>query len=403
MIDPNIPLSVKTPQFKTATESYGQGLTLKNMMNEGRQQDMQLEQGRMQMDEYQRNAPTRQLQDFNERERARIESVIPAALETSRYLQNNDIPGAAVFLQKRIETLKQAGIDSSDSEEAYKALMTNPKGLLDASLGLVQFGTQLGLIQGGEEGFTLSEGQQRFDAMGNPIASVAPANKGTSSMQEYALAKEQGYQGTFQQYETDMKKAGATNVNVGGKDPLAGYTETSIGQLSSQAQTAPNRIQQAETGLNLLKNRVQSGNETGKWAPLQTEVSAYLGLNPEDVATAQIFDVKMGDMVMQRIGQTKGAVSEKEMAYFGKISPGSDKEPFTNYVLLEIDRRAAERELDKLNYVEEYINRKGNLLGFDQWYMKNHDPYPEFDVKTLQKEYDSWRQGGGDSGWSIVE
>lgn len=42
---------------------------------------------------------------------------------------------------------------------------------------------------------------------------VGGVPKPTSAIQEYNFAKSQGYQGTFQQYETDMKKAGATNID----------------------------------------------------------------------------------------------------------------------------------------------------------------------------------------------
>jgi len=94
---------------------------------------------------------------------------------------------------------------------------------------------------------------------------------------------------------------------------------------------------------------------------------------------------------MARISQTKGAVSEKEMAYFGKISPGSDKEPFTNYALLEIERRAATREEDKIQYIKEYMTANdGDLIGFDRWYMENRDPFGEFNIKELQTDYDEW-------------
>lgn len=37
--------------------------------------------------------------------------------------------------------------------------------------------------------------------------------KPTASMQEYQFAVSQGYDGTFQQYETDMKRAGATSID----------------------------------------------------------------------------------------------------------------------------------------------------------------------------------------------
>jgi hypothetical protein len=397
MIDPSIALNVRNPQLKSPTESYSDLMTLRSMQNQGELQGLQVSQEKNQMADYERNAPTRKLTEFNEREQARFQSILPAAMQTATYLQNNDVPGAANFLTQRLETLKASGIDSKDTEEALQALMKDPNSLLQASMGMIDVGRQMGLVQGSaNEGFTLSPGQQRFDAMGNPIASVEDKPNLPTGMQINPETGQPEYMPEYLSGQQAIRGAGAsqTNVNVGAKDPLAGYTETSIGTLSAQAQTAPTRMQQSEVGLNLLKSRIQSGNETGKWAPLKTEMSAWLGLNPDDVATAQMFDVKMGDKVMGRIQETKGAVSEKEMAYFSKISPGSDKEPFTNYVLLEIDRRAAEREMDKLNYVEEYIQNKGNLLGFDQWYLKNHDPYPEFDVNAMRKEFDSWKQGG---------
>ena len=56
------------------------------------------------------------------------------------------------------------------------------------------------------------------------VGGVAP--KPTSSIQEYNYAKSQGYTGTFQQYETDMKKAGATNIDFNqGQGIAAGFAD----------------------------------------------------------------------------------------------------------------------------------------------------------------------------------
>jgi len=196
-----------------------------------------------------------------------------------------------------------------------------------------------------------------------------------------------------------VPKSGQT-INLGGKDgnELDQYNTSMIGGLGDAAMGAGNRAQQAEQGLGLLKSMIQSGNETGKWANMRNEASAWLGVDPENVADAQLFGVKMGDKVMGRIQQTKGAVSEKEMAYFDKISPGINKEPFTNYVLLEIDRRSAMREEDKMNYIVEFKTGpgKGNMMGFDKWYLKNHDPFPPFDLDQLRGEFEGW-SGAGDT------
>lgn len=54
----------------------------------------------------------------------------------------------------------------------------------------------------------------------------------TDDMREYDMAKSQGYTGTFQQYQIDMKKAGATtnNISVGG-GPEMGKLSTDYGYV----------------------------------------------------------------------------------------------------------------------------------------------------------------------------
>jgi len=62
----------------------------------------------------------------------------------------------------------------------------------------------------------------------------------TDDMREYDMAKSQGYTGTFQQYQIDMKKAGATNntVTVGG-GPDMGKLSTDYGYVLDPATGQP--------------------------------------------------------------------------------------------------------------------------------------------------------------------
>jgi hypothetical protein len=73
-------------------------------------------------------------------------------------------------------------------------------------------------LAGPGEGFTLGEGQIRFDANGNPVArgGEKPAAK-PSAVQEYEYAKEQGFPGTFQDWEASKK--GGMSLTV---DPATG-------------------------------------------------------------------------------------------------------------------------------------------------------------------------------------
>jgi hypothetical protein len=63
---------------------------------------------------------------------------------------------------------------------------------------------------------------------GYNAAFTAPAkpSEGPSAIREYEYAKGQGYKGSFQQWETDMKRAGATSINLGSQGlstPPTGY------------------------------------------------------------------------------------------------------------------------------------------------------------------------------------
>ena len=201
----------------------------------------------------------------------------------------------------------------------------------------------------------------------------------------------------LQQHFSGNNELVSQNENVKGpstiftsKSPLDGYTETLLGSMGERSISANKRINDSDVGLELFKNRMLAGDDTGKWAPIMTDAHAWLGLNSDEVATAQTFDTKMGDKVMSRIQETKGSVSDKEMAFFKTISPGSAKEPLANYMLMEIDRRKATREQDKMNYVEGYLAEKGNLLGFEDYYMKNHDPFPPFTVEGMKTSYNEF-------------
>lgn len=120
------------------------------------------------------------------------------------------------------------------------------------------------------EGFTLGEGQMRYDAKGNLIASGAPkssAEQLTNDIKEYNFARQQGYTGSF----TDFK-----NSNAGGGSLPAAYREYQLSQSDpgfanylkgSKPQTAEqlkaadfaSRMQSADQIINQLQN-VGAGN-----------------------------------------------------------------------------------------------------------------------------------------------
>lgn len=67
------------------------------------------------------------------------------------------------------------------------------------------------------DGFTLGEGQIRFDAQGNPIARGTEKQAAKpSAVQEYEYAKEQGFPGSFQDWEASKKGGMSFQTNPDG-------------------------------------------------------------------------------------------------------------------------------------------------------------------------------------------
>jgi hypothetical protein len=91
------------------------------------------------------------------------------------------------------------------------------------------------------EAITLSEGQKRFMAM--PDGTLKEVGSGGEKMSEtqrnYLQAQKEGYAGTFFDYQRDLKKAGATNINMPSEgERRAGFMANILDKNILQMQTA---------------------------------------------------------------------------------------------------------------------------------------------------------------------
>jgi hypothetical protein len=91
------------------------------------------------------------------------------------------------------------------------------------------------------EAITLSEGQKRFMPM--PDGTLKEVGSGGEKMSEtqrnYLQAQKEGYAGTFFDYQRDLKKAGATNINMPSEgERKAGFMANILDKNIAQMQTA---------------------------------------------------------------------------------------------------------------------------------------------------------------------
>lgn len=101
---------------------------------------------------------------------------------------------------------------------ARAAVAPNPQAAYDFAVSASNPALQaVGMKNLTPEAVTLSEGQKRFMTM--PDGSLREVGAGGEKMSDtqrnYLQAQKEGYQGTFFEYQRDLKKAGASNINLG--------------------------------------------------------------------------------------------------------------------------------------------------------------------------------------------
>ena len=89
--------------------------------------------------------------------------------------------------------------------------------------------------------------------------------------------------------------------------------------------------------LRLMRNLDESDFGTFGGLKLKAQQMAkQLGVNVDDLSDKEAFFTLAGDFVMSQIAKTKGAISNKEMAYFEMISPGLSRSKQGNILQLQL-------------------------------------------------------------------
>jgi hypothetical protein len=235
---------------------------------------------------------------------------------------------AAKTMRRRYEADKAAGKPDPQDEAILAALESGDPNQRKAAMGMVgmtlasiagedHFGTVYGALTKGSEGFTLGQGQTRYDAEGKPIASVAPkadylvvpeGGKAVPINGAPALDMGGGGQASGGPGGNPNSTSGAPrsvrNNNPGNlktsafTKSLPGYTGTDSGGFAVFESPQAGAAAQGA----LLSNYIDRGFNTigkiiGRWAPPtdNNDTAAYvrnvakeLGVNPGDTVTKAI-------------------------------------------------------------------------------------------------------------------
>lgn len=176
----------------------------------------------------------------------------------------------------------------------------------------------------------------------------------TDDMREYEMARSQGYTGTFQQYQVDLKKAGATTntVTVGGgpsDDKLRGKLMEKEGELWSTylqtGATSAGTVQDMAALDELIKVAPQ-GPVTGRLAEI------FPGFSSAGDAFQSI--VKRVAPTLRAPGS--GATSDIEYDGMLRSLPALRNSPEANAAIAAMMKAKASLNVERARVIEEYQN-----------------------------------------------
>jgi hypothetical protein len=197
------------------------------------------------------------------------------------------------------------------------------------------------------------------------------ADNTPSAVREYQFARDQGFNGSFVDFQLAQKRAGAANTNINmnqekeeGKavGKYFGEQYADIQKSGLAAGGKVNRVQRL--------NQLLEGVNTGKFAPLGVEVASAaqsLGFNIDPkLGNKQAAEALANEMALEMRNPAggagmPGALSDKDREFLKMMTPGIEKTPEGRRLISESMVKLANREREVARMAREYRKKRGTI------------------------------------------
>lgn len=236
------------------------------------------------------------------------------------------------------------------------------------------------------------------DQFGAAIAAQAfpKASDPTTAEQEYNLARQQGYQGTFMDYKAELAQSmrPQTNVNVNSSAPPM-ETEYDKAMGKSNAETYIDINKQGMEAASSASKYKQLGDllsspgvyqGAGGESVLQAQkIASSLGINMEGVGPAQAAQAISRGLALELRNPASGAgmpgaMSDSDREYLKSLVAGVNNTPEGNKMLIDAKVKVERRKQEVSKMARKYQTKNGRFdqAGFYEELQKWSDSNPLF-------------------------
>ncbi len=170
----------------------------------------------------------------------------------------------------------------------------------------------------------------------------------TDDIREYEYAVKQGYQGTFQDFMTQMKSAGAQNINIdtAGESAFAKTTGTELAKNTNELAIAGDDARRNLARIDRLEGLL-ADSPTGLSGGLQKLAGNFgipMGDNLDDLQAAQAL---INSMVPEQRPAGSGPMSDADLELFKQSLPRIINTPEGNAKIIQTMRGIAEYDIQR--------------------------------------------------------
>jgi hypothetical protein len=289
-------------------------------------------------------------------------SLVNSALRVSTMPDAEIIP----FLESNIANVQGMG---GDAAESMKALEMAQAGRFDelreGSKRLVDIGVRQGIIKGeagAAPGFSLGQGQARFDAAGNQIASVAPKAEGVDQTTIEKQLVAAGFTPGTPEFQAEVlksiQKPVGTQINIGGEKKFQEEVQKSQAATFAKVGEEADSAIDANESLSLLE---AIDVDTGSLEPAKQALATFaqgMGIDSSELANiskGQAFNAVAKRIVLDVKSTQKGPQTESDAVTIRDTIASLGNTKAGNQFIIDSARALNNRRIERKEFYDRYI------------------------------------------------
>jgi flagellar protein FlgJ len=184
----------------------------------------------------------------------------------------------------------------------------------------------------------LEKSQLELEAMRNPF--ISDQVKPTADIQEYEYAKQQGFKGSFQDFQIEQKRAGASQVNIDQKAEGAFDKKLAEGQAEAFNLMATEGLN-ARADLGIIGELEASLAQNGGTSAGLASIAAKYGIGGEGMSDIQAANALINKLVPTQRQPGSGSMSDRDVELFKGSLPSLWNAPGGNAKIINVMRGLA--------------------------------------------------------------